>query len=241
MACLLFLNILMVTRLGYLTREDPAPARYAWLICALQILSLALFAFQWPLVALGVVLAAGTALNQYLEHHRRHLAGTRAFTFIVFAVAGAALLDAVQLAPWSVALFDQLSSVTVWTASLSAGRWQAVNIVVFSLLVLTNEINLAIRYGFYRLNLEPGETSGTTDHSEYNAGRIIGILERYFVLVLLLGGADAAAIAIILAAKGFARFKQMDRREFAEYVLIGTLASTLAAVLVAALANRMLG
>lgn len=40
-------------------------------------------------------------------------------------------------------------------------------------------------------------------------------------------------VALLIAAKGFARFRQMDERAFAEYVLIGTLASTLLTVLVA--------
>ena len=68
---------------------------------------------------------------------------------------------------------------------------------------------------------------------------MIGILERYFILTALLSGADYAAIAVILAAKGFARFKQLDRREFAEYILIGTLASTLSAVVVALLVGAL--
>lgn len=40
---------------------------------------------------------------------------------------------------------------------------------------------------------------------------------------------DSAALAALaaLAAKGFARFRELDQIEFAEYVLIGTLASTL--------------
>lgn len=90
------------------------------------------------------------------------------------------------------------------------------------------------------LDPHASDTPGATDQTQYNAGRVIGILERYFVLILLLAGSDYGAIAVILAAKGFARFKQLDRREFAEYVLIGTLASTLSAVLTATLVIRLL-
>lgn len=119
--------------------------------------------------------------------------------------------------------------------------------------MLTNEINLAIRFGFHRLNLEPklddpdsapaapAGKAAVTDERQYNAGRVIGILERYFVFVAMLAGADFAALAVVLAAKGFARFKQLDRREFAEYILIGTLASTLGAVVMAQLVGALAG
>ncbi len=39
-----------------------------------------------------------------------------------------------------------------------------------------------------------------------------------------------AAIGLILAAKSFARLKEMDEGDFAEYVLIGTLLSVTSAV-----------
>ncbi len=40
MEWVIFLNVVMLSRLGYLTRESDAPPRTAWLICALQVLSL---------------------------------------------------------------------------------------------------------------------------------------------------------------------------------------------------------
>jgi len=48
--------------------------------------------------------------------------------------------------------------------------------------------------------------------------------------MVLLG--DYAAVGWIIAAKSLARFKQLEDREFAEYFLVGTLASFLLAVLV---------
>jgi hypothetical protein len=49
------------------------------------------------------------------------------------------------------------------------------------------------------------------------------------------------AIGFIIAAKGIARFKQMEQRHFAEYVLVGTLASTLAAIGMATLVKHLPG
>jgi len=77
------------------------------------------------------------------------------------------------------------------------------------------------------------EASGGLDEREYNAGRVIGILERWLIYSVLVVSNEYAVIALIIAAKGFTRFRQLDQREFAEYVLVGTLASTLFTIWVA--------
>jgi hypothetical protein len=71
------------------------------------------------------------------------------------------------------------------------------------------------------------------------AGAIIGILERIFVLTLVLIG-EFASIALIFTAKSIARFEDLKRREFAEYYLIGTLASILLAMLVGILSKQLI-
>lgn len=67
-------------------------------------------------------------------------------------------------------------------------------------------------------------------------GATIGVLERLLVVTLLLVGADAA-IGLVIAAKTLARFRLLDDRDFAEYYLLGTLASVSVAI-VTALAAR---
>ena len=67
-------------------------------------------------------------------------------------------------------------------------------------------------------------------------GATIGVLERLLVVVFVLTGTDAA-VGFVVAAKTLARFKQLDDREFAEYYLLGTLASVAVAI-VTALAAR---
>ncbi len=78
----------------------------------------------------------------------------------------------------------------------------------------------------------------TTSAIDIARGRTIGALERALALTLVLLGEDAA-IGWIIAAKSLARFKALEDREFAEYFLIGTLASFLLA-LVAAISMRIL-
>lgn len=83
--------------------------------------------------------------------------------------------------------------------------------------------------------LESYSLEDTSEDSEGRAsspkmGRVIGILERFLVLTLVLVD-QWGALGLILAAKSLARFKDLDHREFSEYYLIGTLTSVLIAVL----------
>ncbi len=61
---------------------------------------------------------------------------------------------------------------------------------------------------------------------EIARGRTIGVLERALTVTLVLLG-QYGALGLIVAAKSLARFKALEDREFAEYFLIGTLASLL--------------
>jgi hypothetical protein len=71
-------------------------------------------------------------------------------------------------------------------------------------------------------------------------GATIGILERLLICVFVLTGTDVA-IGFVVAAKTLARFKQLDDREFAEYYLLGTLASVAVAIGSALVARSALG
>jgi hypothetical protein len=108
-----------------------------------------------------------------------------------------------------------------------------INIIVFGILILFNEINFLIRYFFEVLKLYPvSESEGKSmDEKEFNAGRVIGMLERLLIYFFIMIG-EITVIGFIIAAKGFTRFKDLDKRDFAEYVLIGTLLSSFLALAV---------
>ena len=65
------------------------------------------------------------------------------------------------------------------------------------------------------------------------AGRLVGILERFLALALLLAGAWGA-LGLVIAAKSIVRFRRFEHDEagdaFAEQFLVGTLASLLVAL-----------
>ncbi|MBI2614633.1 MAG: hypothetical protein HYW52_02930 [Gemmatimonadetes bacterium] len=67
--------------------------------------------------------------------------------------------------------------------------------------------------------------------SELARGRMIGVLERALALTLVLLG-QYGALGLLIAAKALARFRALEDRDFAEYFLIGTLASLLHALVV---------
>jgi hypothetical protein len=70
----------------------------------------------------------------------------------------------------------------------------------------------------------PGDAQGVP-----GAGAVIGTLERALVLTLVLTS-QYTAIGLALTAKSIARYKELEDRRFAEYYLIGTLASILFAI-----------
>lgn len=79
---------------------------------------------------------------------------------------------------------------------------------------------------------QPAQGSIAVPAAELARGRIIGVLERAVALTLLLLG-QYGALGFVVAAKALARFRALEHRDFAEYFVIGTLASLLHALLVA--------
>ncbi len=100
-------------------------------------------------------------------------------------------------------------------------------VYLFFILFLVNEFNHIIRYILSRLKIEPSIEENRVriiDTEELKRGKVIGVIERIMFFLFVVSG-NYASIAFILAAKGFTRFKELDNKNFAEYVLIGTLLS----------------
>jgi hypothetical protein len=123
-------------------------------------------------------------------------------------------------------------------------NWLEFSITLMGFGLVLNEVNILIRYQFRIFDLVPKKVDENSnnliiDQREYNAGRIIGILERLIIYIAVLKN-QFAIIGFIFAAKAFTRFKELDERKFAEYVLIGTLISILLAILVALIVKILL-
>ena len=70
------------------------------------------------------------------------------------------------------------------------------------------------------------------DKSQYKYGEVIGILERIIIFLLIISG-HYESIAFVIAAKSIARFKQFETNDFSDYYLVGTLSSSLIAIICA--------
>ncbi len=138
--------------------------------------------------------------------------------FVVLVVgAGALLLGQPTLGAWN-DIVNGIGANLLPVADLGAA--------ITAIVVILDLLIVNVRGGFFLVGilLAPrGYAPGSAPGPE-RVGATIGILERLIVCVLVLAG-QAAAIGFVIAAKTLARFRQLDDRHFAEYYLVGTLAS----------------
>ncbi|WP_198949497.1 hypothetical protein [Halovibrio salipaludis] len=222
MAILLFLNAWLLTRLWFTFRDQPLPTREWTGLALVQVVLIGVLTPGLHTLALIPAVIAALALPEAWVPKERFnegrlagglLVGITAFLAAHYGSPQTWLLNVQQLADLRPALLGLLG-----------------------FLLVANETNLAIRTLLNRFQMEPTTSShgepDTVDDREYNAGRVIGMLERWLIYLVVVFAQNYNVIALILAAKGFARFRQLEEREFAEYVLIGTLASLLFTVVI---------
>ncbi|WP_319477354.1 hypothetical protein [Marispirochaeta aestuarii] len=131
---------------------------------------------------------------------------------------------------------DHLAAVNLVVAAVSPGEIESFLFYGMGIMLVSVGLNDPIALFLKRSHLMPGFAGDSSSSDPAPAdpeparGRVIGYLERAIILVLMLSG-NIAAIGFVLAAKGITRFRQLDDRDFAEYVLIGTLLSVGATML----------
>ncbi|HTL69401.1 MAG TPA: hypothetical protein VL200_17175 [Lacunisphaera sp.] len=241
-------NLVLTARLVILFK-DGTTGGAAWAGKALFELAClaALFRFSGVTVAAAAVLLAANVAGWWWEKRssRKDL-GRLALGLLTLTVLS---ICAAPAFGWSFrpALAGASARLADWTvlAPLATGvSGRSFQLALLGLLLAANEANLLIRAAFDWLNLKPqmrAATPGTmeVDFGEYNRGRIIGLLERALIYFFVLNG-QFGVIGFALAAKAFTRFKELDDRRFAEYVLIGTLLSASLAVVTAAVVKWLL-
>lgn len=239
---LLLANVLLLTRLFSLFRDDPVSGR-AWMTMALvQLAALTILCPFSRLWLAAAIILVGTNLLGWLGDRRSR---RRNLLRLVLGLGTLLLLgfcfvppDGLNFRPEILEFARQLAALSSFSTLAHAVVDHGAQVLLFGLLLVANEANLAIRAVFEWLDLKPrtiaaAGASAVVDVGEFNRGRIIGVLERILLFVFLLQG-QFGAIGFVLAAKAFTRFKALDDRAFAEYVLIGTLLSACLALGVAA-------
>lgn len=241
-------NVVLVSRLVYLFRDGPLTSGGLFFFFTVQIAGLLAFQPGVAWAILLVLLFLNGVVFHRLEKGRNPTTGFRLLSLAVQLV-----LVSVFFSNWIGISFNNelLSSLAgLGRYSILVSLLEKINrpgssIVLMGGFLVSNEANHLLRLLLAGIRVGPqamaGDNSTMTaaDRREYNTGRVIGILERIIIYVAVLTG-EIAAIGLVLAVKGLARFKEMDHRPFAEYVLVGTLLSTLLAVFVALLVRALL-
>jgi hypothetical protein len=80
-----------------------------------------------------------------------------------------------------------------------------------------------------RLAPKADSSQPATDVPELNRGRAIGNLER-LLMVIVIGLGSYEALGFLVAAKGLIRAREFEDRDFAEYFILGSLASVAVAL-----------
>ncbi|MCG8479780.1 MAG: hypothetical protein MI724_11835 [Spirochaetales bacterium] len=185
-------------------------------------------AANWWIVVVTAAVIVGVDIAMLRGSTNRHLSRTLVLAFNIVVTIGV-----VGTGPWTPG-FNTVTQRIIGAAA----RWNAVLhrfdgatvhrtlVATAGLLIATTEINHLIALVLKRSSLIPRTLLDTQKSGEDTParGRMIGVLERGIVFVFTLTG-NLSAIGLVLAAKAFARFRQLDDREFAEYMLIGTLLS----------------
>lgn len=146
-------------------------------------------------------------------------------------LAGEGLLAAIVVGVLWFYLRD--TSVNLVPAAVSAApgdvRRVAVAVIVVWTLFVMN-VPVAMRLISRLLPAEPKSKKPAGGVDPERMGATIGVLERVLIVALLPGGGPAA-VGFVMTAKTLARFKELDKKRFAERYLLGTMASVTVALI----------
>jgi hypothetical protein len=237
MLALYLVNIVLVARLFLLFRDDAVNLRYVTMTTALQLVALSLLT---PSLSVGLLGLGFVTVNAaWLWAEQRF--STRFYMVRLVVLAALLVLLGFFLSPviglsFRTSLPDNLRHLSQYFAFADIVKdteWKIVHTYVAGVLLCCNEANMAIRMIIDGLNLRPSATGSSNSSNnlanvEYKRGRVIGLLERLTLFFLVLDG-QFGALGFVIAAKTMARFKNLDDRDFAEYFLVGTLLSLVAA------------
>lgn len=250
--------IILLTRL-YLMRDSKAgnPLTFLEFLGFALVPSLAIamvYKLTWGMAHMVSILFAISFL-QFLGERLAHSKWKTSATGINFVRLLSFLAAYFFVGLWSIdrpnllihplfsSFLSEIQSLPFMIAPFAQIGWDRIGITVMGFLLVVNEVNILFRFIFDLFGVSrPGNMKSAkngTDEREYNTGRLIGILERTIVYFLVIIG-KYEAIGFIMAAKAFTRFKELEDRAFAEYVLIGTLLSIALSVGVALFVSQIL-
>lgn len=229
-------NLALLSRLRLIFRDRGATGKDLIIMGAVPLLALPFLQLNWSWVILALHLVSYPFIVRLTEGTAKKLNRNRALTLLyhLFLTGiicspllnlGAGLLaeKTIQFLAWMTMPGGDIS-----TQGIIRGQ-----VILAGMLLVINEMNIVLRYILEVMGIASvGQQEDKVGDEEYSMGRLIGLLERIFIFIFVLLN-QYSAIGFILAAKGVTRFNNFkDDRPFAEYVLIGTLLSTLLALII---------
>ncbi len=186
------------------------------------------------LLGLGALVAAWLVTSTAaLDPRRGHRERGRARAGAFAALAAGALVAVLGV--------QAIDSPLAWPEAIDrtiAARWPAADLVVALGVVVSQLVTANI---VVRLLLDAVGVPATTNEKQLKGGRVLGPMERIFIVGLGALG-ELTAAAIVVAAKGLLRFPELQRAQqqqsvpadgpsdVTEYFLIGSFASWLLAL-----------
>ncbi|WP_245540146.1 hypothetical protein [Sediminispirochaeta bajacaliforniensis] len=228
--------MILIVRLWAQWREAPLDLR-SMLSCSTAELFLLMPLYSWrSLLPLFLFTVLFNLFSLFTEHRAEQRGNSiflsRILQFLVLMLAGSFLfgifLPGLSFNSVSVSLSRLMGRNNPLLSSLGTGAFDRFVLVFFGAVVLVNEMNNVIRFILGLIKTEPrlkATTDDDLDSKELGRGKIIGVLERMLFYLFVLTG-NYSSVAFVLTAKAFARFKELDDKDFAEYMLIGTLLSS---------------
>lgn len=130
------------------------------------------------------------------------------------------------------ASFFSFKTLTVFQQSFSKLTINVNHLLIISIVVFYTCFGGGIFIRKFLQMMNKGTDTLETDIASClrNTGYYIGMIERLLILTLVFNNA-LSGTAFVFTAKSIARFSELNSKEFAEYYLIGTLASTTLAII----------
>lgn len=234
------LIIIIIPRLFFLFQDNPIDIRKTIYSIIFQIIPVLFLQNNFALISLIITLIIFQLIYYFIEQKTKSINMWRFTSLLIYLIIIEFYSSSILKIDFNVSAIQfvsNLKNIFPFFQSIELIQNNKFLLIFLSLLLLMNESNFFIRtlFDLLKLNLSisPQDSSGNkkSDIDELKAGRIIGILERIIIFIFIYFD-SYGAVGFVLAAKTFARFKKLDDQTFAEYVLIGTLVSSLISICV---------
>lgn len=254
-------SLVMISRLIFQRKDEPISKKDCFKKTLLEIICSLVFIFglKLSLLWLVMIIIGLNALSYYLDNRDKgNIFIYRFIVLILYCFAFSAFFPGkanfMTNNPVIQIVKEFVEEHNLLFFMIKKISWKYFMVFLSGALFVANEVNHIVRVVLSKLKVEPQmkkEDSAKATHQSNNMqeknkdtielkrGRIIGIIERILMYYFVIEG-NLTSIGFILAAKSFTRFKELDDKDFAEYVLIGTLLSAFLAIATGILVKKAL-